>query len=385
MSTLLFLEALFFVVLAPLLPSLKHELRMSTSQAGLLVAMYGLGSIGAAIPATICAARVGARAAALLGLVTFAATSVLFGLAQDYPLLLAARFAQGAGGAACWTGGMVWLLEVAPASRRGELLGIGFGVAEAGAILGPVLGDVAARLGRAPTFGGVAAISLLLALVTARTPPPPADQRGLRLLGTLSCPRIRTTMWLAGVPALVLSAIGVLAPLQLHRLGAGPGEIALSFGVAAAAGILVRLLAGRLSDRRGPSLPIKLGLLLSIPAVLAIPWPGDRSLAAALVVAALLANGIFWPPLMAMLSDACVASGAGQVTAVAVMGLSWPPGNILGAAGGGALAQAAGQRVAYSAMAAMLLAGYLALARQGRLEIARTSELRAGSDNSPGK
>jgi MYXO-CTERM domain-containing protein len=48
---------------------------------------------------------------------------------------------------------------------------------------------------------------------------------------------------------------------------------------------------------------------------------------------------------------------------VATMDLTWPPGNIVGSAGGAAVAQAAGQRVAYAAMALALLAGVFALRR----------------------
>lgn len=364
LSAQLFLEATFFALLAPLIPSLKHDVHLSTSAAGVLVAMYGVGGILGAIPSTLFAARVSARATAVLGLGTFAVTSVVFGLAHDYELLLAARLAQGIGGAACWTGGMVWLLEVAPVARRGELVGIGFGVAEAGAILGPVLGGIAVAIGRGPTFAGIAVVSLLLAVATARMPPPPATHRQLRLGRTLASRRVRIAMWVSGLPALLLSAVGVLAPLQLHRLGAGSGEIAVTFAVAAGIGVLTRPLVGRLSDRRGPLLPIRIGLLASIPIVLAVPWPEARWAAILLIAAALIAAGIFWPPLMAMLSDASTAIGAGQVTAVAMMNLAWPPGNIVGAAGGGAIAQAAGERITYGAMAALLLAALIVFLRE---------------------
>ncbi len=49
---------------------------------------------------------------------------------------------------------------------------------------------------------------------------------------------------------------------------------------------------------------------------------------------------------------------------VAMMDLTWPPGNIVGSAGGAAIAQAAGQRIAYVAMALALLAGLFALSRR---------------------
>ncbi|MBA3809955.1 MAG: MFS transporter [Solirubrobacterales bacterium] len=183
----------------------------------------------------------------------------------------------------------------------------------------------------------------------------------------LAASRVRTAMWIAVLPAILLAGISVLAPLQQHRLGAGAGEIALTFGLAALVGILVRPAFGRWSDRHGPLRPIRLGLLSSAPVVFAVPWLQSRFAAALLVVLALVLTGVLWAPLMLMLSDACTAAGVGQIMAVVIMDLTWPPGNAVGAAGGAAIAQAAGQRWAYATMAAALLGGYLALSRYARL------------------
>jgi hypothetical protein len=110
--------------------------------------------------------------------------------------------------------------------------------------------------------------------------------------------------------------------------------------------------------------PIRLGLPASAPVVLAVPWLENRWGAALLIVGALLLTGVLWAPLMVMLSDACTAAGLGQVMAVAIMDLTWPPGNALGATGASAIAQAAGQRWAYAVIAVALLAGFLALSRR---------------------
>jgi len=363
-SAFMFLELFFFAVLAPLLPGLKHELDLSTAQTGLLVAMYAFGALVAAIPATLIAVRVGVKPTALVSLATFAAMSVAFGLASSYPALLAARFAQGIAGAALWTAAMVWLLETAPAARRGEMLGFAFGVSEAGAIAGPVIGGVAAAIGRGTTFVAIGGCCLLLAAAATRFAPPPAiAERRLALRSMLTATGVRTAMWIAILPAILLAAISVLAPLQQHRLGSGPGAIAATFGIAAAVGILIRPLFGRWSDRRGPLRPIRLGLLASSPVVLAVPWIESRWALPLFVIAALVLTGVLWAPLMLMLSDACTAAGVGQVMAVVIMDLTWPPGNALGSSGGAAIAQAVGQRWAYAVIAVALLAGYVTLSR----------------------
>lgn len=364
-TALMFLELVFFTVLSPLLPGLKHELGLSTSQAGVLVAAYAVGCAVGAIPALMIVVRLGVRTTALASLATFAAMSVVFGLANGYDALLAARFAQGLAGAACWTAAMLWLLDVAPLDRRGELLGIAFGVSEAGAIAGPAAGGVAAAAGRAATFGAIAVLCGVLALITTRfaAPAAPAEKR-LGLGPALSSAPIRKVMWITLLPAIVLAAISVLAPLQQHDLGAGSGEIAATFAVAAILGILVRPFYGRWSDRRGPLRPVQIGLLACAPVVLVLPWMQTRFGTAALVVVALILIGVLWAPVMVMLSDACGAERVGQLMVVALMDLTWPPGNIVGSAGGAAIAQAAGQRLAYAAMAAALLAGAVAVVRR---------------------
>ncbi len=363
-TTLMFLELIFFQVLSPLLPGLKREFALSTSQAGVLVAMYAVGAILGGLPAVMLAARVGVKSTAVGSLLAFAATSVAFGLAHSYGALLASRFAQGMAGAVCFTAAMVWLLEVAPEDRRGALLGFAFGVSEAGAIAGPVIGGVAAAAGRAATFIAVAVFCLALVLATTRFHAPRSIGSGrLALRPMLGSAHVRTVMWVTMVPAAILAGIAVLAPLQQHRLGAGVGEIAATFGVAAAVGILIRPLFGRWADRRGPQRPVRLALLASFPVVLAVPWLESRAAVAVLVVLALLLTGVLWAPLMVMLSDACVAVGVGQVMAVGILNLAWPPGNAIGAAGGAAIAQLAGQRWAYAALAVPLLLGFVALSR----------------------
>jgi predicted MFS family arabinose efflux permease len=361
-TALMFLELVFFTVLSPLLPGLKHDLDLSTSQAGVLVAMYAVGCAVGAIPSLMIVVRLGVRRTALVALATFATMSLLFGLAHGYDALLAARFVQGLAGAACWTAAMLWLLETAPLDRRGELLGIAFGVSEAGAIAGPAAGGIAAAAGRGPTFAAIAGLCAVLGVVIARVPAPraPAEKR-LGLGVALSSRNVRKVMWITLLPATLLAAISVLAPLQQHRLGAGSGEIAATFAAAAVLGIAIQPFYGRWSDRSGPLRPVRFGLLACAPVVVALPWMQTRFGTAALVVVALILVDVLWAPVMVMLSDATTAVGMGQLMVVAMMDLTWPPGNIVGSAGGGALAQAVGQHVTYAVMAALLLAGCAAL------------------------
>jgi predicted MFS family arabinose efflux permease len=354
----------FFGVLAPMLPGLKHELALSTSAAGLLVAAYAVGSIIGALPAVALAARAGVRAAALVSLLALGLSSLLFGVGSVTAVLLAARLMQGIAGAVCFTAAMLWLLSVAPPTRRGALVGLAFGISEAGSIAGPLIGGAAATIGRGPAFVVLAAFCAGLAAATTlfSAPPRPAARR-LELRPLLASQQIRTIVWVTIVPAIDLAAMMLLVPLELHRLGASVGVITATFGTAAVAGIMVRPLFGRWSDTRGPRFAVQAGLLASFPFVVIVPWLGNRFTLAGAAVISLVLIGAIWAPLLVILSDACLSAGVRQMMSVGVLNLAWPPGNAIGAAGGGAIAQAIGSRWSFAAAAAPLLIAYVAVSR----------------------
>jgi MFS family permease len=174
-------------------------------------------------------------------------------------------------------------------------------------------------------------------------------------------------MWLLMLPALLFGALAVLAPLQLDELGWGAIGIAATFVVSAIVEACLSPLVGRWSDRRGRLAPLQFGLAGSLVVCLTIPWIDQRWVLSVVVVAAGIAFGAFWTPSMAMLSDGWEGAGVGHALGFALMNFAWAPGNVIGSAAGGGLAEAAGDLVAYAVMAALCaltLAGVLALRRQ---------------------
>lgn len=357
-SAVLLVETLFFAALAPLLPGLGDELGLSKAESGLLVAMYALAGIVFAVPGGLLASRWGVKPTVATGLLILAVTSGLFGVVDGYWPLVLTRFGQGVAGTLCWTGVLSWLVYEAPRERRGEMIGFAMSAAIGGALLGPVLGGAASHFGRAPAFSGVAVVALLLAIASTgeRAPRQGPPQPARVLIRGLRDPRVLTGMWLLSLPALLFGALGVLGPLQLDRLGWGSIGVAATFLLAAAIEASISPSIGRWSDRKGRMAPIRIGLLGSAAAALLIPWAGDRYLLSALVILCSIPFGMFWTPSMALISDGAEAVGIGHGLGFALLNFAWAPGNALGSAAGGALAEAAGDAATYGLLAGICLA-----------------------------
>jgi hypothetical protein len=90
-------------------------------------------------------------------------------------------------------------------------------------------------------------------------------------------------------------------------------------------------------------------------------------LVAAAVLLAIAALGVFWAPAMAMLSDASEQAGLYQGLAFALSNLAWAVGHLIGAGGGGALAEATSDAVPYALLgvaSAVTLTAVMTLGRR---------------------
>jgi MFS family permease len=366
----IFVETMLYSALVPLLPHYKDEFGLSKSAAGLLVGAYAAGALVAALPGGIAAARYGPRRALLIGIVLMGAASLAFGFAGDAWTLGIARFMQGVGGSLAWAGALTWLIAASPVNRRGEMLGTAIGSAIFGALFGPAIGALADHVGPREVFVGLAGLTVVLGILTLRTPgaaaEPPAPGALSRALRDFE---IRQALWLMSVPALVFGIVGVLVPLKLDQAGWSAAGIAVAWVVAAAIEMVLAPLIGRVSDRKGRLLPLRIALMGAV-AVLVGFAIADRP---AFVVPILILSGItfggFWAPAMALLTDAADRIGLAQGLAFGLMNLAWGAGNALGPAIGGALADAAGDAVPFLIMAALCLATLLSLGVAGTRRI----------------
>jgi MFS family permease len=354
-SIVVFVDTMFYAVLAPLLPGLVRELHLSKASAGLLTASYPLGTLVGSIPGGVLAARAGPRTTVCTGLFLLMVSTIAFGCVDNVVALDIARFIEGIGGACSWAGGLAWIVDDAPANRRGALIGKALGAAIAGALLGPVIGTVATATGRTASFCVLAAGVGGLLLWASRRPSShhSSGQGWSSVRAALVRPDVISGMWLVALPAVASGLLNVLGPLRLHGAGVAAGGVGAAFLAAATLEAALAPLVGELSDRRGRLLPLRAGLLAASVVLLCFTLPRNPFLIAVMVVLLAAALGLFWAPAMAMLSDIAETQGLDQGLAAALMNLAWAGGQILGSGGGGSIAKAAGDSVPMATVAGL--------------------------------
>jgi predicted MFS family arabinose efflux permease len=348
------LEAALYSALTPLLPHLAHTLGLSRAGAGVLTGAYAAGVIPGAALAGRLSSRVGPRAMILAGTTLLGVSSAAFGFGTELVELVATRALQGIAAGAVWGAALDWLTAVAPAAQRGRVIGITFGAATFGMIGGPVIGSISLLVGARATFGAVGLCALGLAAWTL-TLAPAANiaSQPVRLLEPYRDRTLAPKIGLVALQAAPVGLLGVLIPLRLNHLGAPQAIVGGTFLVAAAIGGVVSPLAGRVTDRYGSELPIRVGLTLAVPCLLALPLPSSTVLVVALTVAFLgLCRSVSVVPTVVLITHDAARAGVPAGVPAAILTAS-AIGETIGSAGGAGLAQATSEITPFVVIAAL--------------------------------
>jgi MFS family permease len=364
-GTVVFLDAMLFGAIIPLLPHFADTYDLSKLEAGLLLGAYGAGSLVGGIPGGLLVGRIGPKRGVLAGLAVLSLASLGFALSGSAFALGLSRFVQGVSSATTWAGALAWVAVSVPRERRGQALGTVFGLAVLGFVMGPMFGGFADLVGIRGSFVTIALVAagLVAALAGVRPAPheppsPGAIARALRDRAFVG------GLWLNTLPAMFFGVLDVLVPLRFDDAGYGAVAIAGVFVVAGLVEVAVNPIVGRISDRHGRLYPVRIALIASIAVAAAIAFASEPAVIALLVVAASVSFGGFYTPGMALVADRSERAGLPQGIGFGVTNTAWAVGALAGPAIGGALAQALGDPVPYLCCAALCVLT-LAVASRG--------------------
>ena len=195
------------------------------------------------------------------------------------------------------------------------------------------------RLGRrAPAGRSAPSRSRSLGIAAWAAATPGGDARRSRSRSRRSCAalrdrRILLAIWLVVLPALLFGTLGVLGPLRLDELGFGSVAIGAIWLIAGVLETGNNVVIGRIADRRGPLVPVRVGLIGTV----------DRDADPPVARQRLRARGRdrrrrasrsarSTRPAMTLLTHAAEHRGLDYGYAFALINLAWAPGQTAGSA-----------------------------------------------------
>lgn len=297
--------------------------------------------------------RRGRRPTVLLGSIVVAASGLLYLLPLGIPGLIVARLLLGAGEGTVFTAGSAWIVDLAPAERRGRVIGL-YGLAVwSGLSVGPLIGELLLHAsGYTLVWIFAATMPALGALLATRLPEPFHPRAHAE-----DHPLIAREALIPG-SALALASIGyatIAAFVVLHLDERGIGHGAAVFGAFATMVVLTRLVGGDLPDRVGPSRVAMAAALVEAIGLTTVGLASSLAMALAGALAMGMAFSLLYPSLslivISRVPDTRRGAALGTFTAFFDAGVG------LGAPLAGIVAALSGYEAAFLTAAAMALVG----------------------------
>lgn len=253
-----------FYILLPTLPVfITSELKINEGQTGLILAIYTLAALLIRPFTGFMIDRYGRKYFYIIALLLFAILFTGYPLASTFALLLFVRFAQGLAWGVATTTGSTLIVDIVPAARRGEGIGL-YGLAMTIPMaLGPFTGIQLTQNNNYTfmfLFAGALALSGFLLTLVIRYPSVP-------LIGHIPF-SWRNLLESSSLPVtfnLLLINItygGLVSFISIYALKTGIGYTGVFFIVFAAGITLARLYMGKIFDRHGPKALSVTGILL---------------------------------------------------------------------------------------------------------------------------
>jgi DHA1 family multidrug resistance protein-like MFS transporter len=358
---------------SPVLPAFASDLGAGPELLGVIVAASTITGVFFKLPAGTLSDMLGRKRMMVLGALFFAFPPFFYPLVTDPWSLLALRFVHGFATAIFSPVAAAYIAGLRE-QGRGARLGWFASANDIGATSGPMLGGFILYFTSSFTVtyltaGVLGMLTLVIVLLLPEIEPGRARETK-SLSERLAEFRRGVSEVLAVPPILIASSIeatmyfGYAAylgflPLYARQAGLNDAEIALVLGAQLGAALLVKPLAGTLSDRLGRKPVIVAGLVCCIAALPLIFRSEDFAMFALTSAVLGLGVGAVTPVTNALIADLVSAKRLGA--AMGVFGTIFDFGEAMGPIVAGFLIGSLGYVVTFDILAAMTLAAAAAL------------------------
>ena len=320
-TSLLMFTAFYFML--PTLPVfLTRELKIDEAQTGIILSVYTLAALLIRPFTGFFIDRYGRKFFYLPSLLLFAVLFLAYPFAGIFVIMLIVRFVHGAIWGVSTTTGSTLIVDIVPADRRGEGIGL-YGLAMTFPMaLGPFIGLQITRNNNYLLMFLCAAVLALFGFILALFIKYPVLKTGRKtpfsfrnLFESTSLP-VTFNLLLINI-----SYGGLVSFVSLYGLKTGVGNTGLFFIVFASGIALARIYMGKIFDRHGPKALAIAGILLLVAGHLILGL--ILSLPGFLTAGFLLGigSGIIFPTFQAMVNNLAPAHRRGAANSTLFSGL----------------------------------------------------------------
>lgn len=164
--SMMFIVMVGFGIIMPIMPFYAENMGATATHLGLLFALYSILQFALAPYWGRLSDRIGRRPVILVGLLGFALSFILFGLASRLWELFAARALGGALSSAVLPTTMAYIADVTTEEQRGSGMGLMGASMGMGMIFGPAIGGYAGEVSMSLPFFVAAGFALIIAVVS---------------------------------------------------------------------------------------------------------------------------------------------------------------------------------------------------------------------------
>ena len=160
-------------LVVPVIPLLKDEMHFSGTTMGMMISIFAIAQLVASPIAGVLSDKLGRKKMIVTGMLIFAVSELLFGLAQAKSGFYLSRGLGGVAAALLMPSVTAFVADLTTISERSKAMGLVSAAISGGFIIGPGVGGYIAYLGtRAPFFvaSALAVVGFLLTLLLLKEP-----------------------------------------------------------------------------------------------------------------------------------------------------------------------------------------------------------------------